>query len=203
MEEQIQRPRKGSSWAGWLTALGMMLMAVLVYMGIRAELFTSQEALEAFLLRMGILAPLLFILIQIVQVVIPILPGAIGCLAGVLIFGPFWGFLYNYIGICLGSVIVFFLSRNYGKPFVLRMVKEKNYQKYVGWLDKGKAFDRCFAAAIFFPLAPDDLLCYLAGLTSMKAKRFTGIIFLGKPVSIALYSMGLYVLGDTVLKTFG
>jgi len=203
MEEKIQTHRKDSTWVGKLTALGMMLMAVLVYLGIRAELFTSQEVLEAFLLRMGILAPLLFILIQIVQVVIPILPGAIGCLAGVLIFGPVWGFLYNYIGICIGSVIVFYLSRNYGKPFVIRMVKEKNYQKYVGWLDKGKAFDSCFAAAIFFPLAPDDLLCYLAGLTSMRAKRFTAIILLGKPASIALYSMGLYVLGDTMLKAFG
>ena len=122
---------------------------------------------------------------------IPILPGAIGCLGGVLIFGPAWGFVYNYVGISLGSILAFLLSKRYGKPFVQNMIGEKNYNKYIGWLDKGNAFDKAFAAAIFFPVAPDDLLCYLAGTTKMTWKQFVIIIWLGKPFSIALYSMGL------------
>ena len=43
-------------------------------------------------------------------------------------------------------------------------------------------------------MAPDDFLCYLAGTTSMTWRRFTTIILLGKPLSIALYSLGLTVL---------
>ena len=43
-------------------------------------------------------------------------------------------------------------------------------------------------------MAPDDFLCYLAGTTSMTWRRFTAIILLGKPLSIALYSLGLTVL---------
>ena len=39
--------------------------------------------------------------------------------------------------------------------------------------------------------APDDLLCYIAGLTKMTLKKFTAIILLGKPGSILLYSLGL------------
>ena len=132
-----------------------------------------------------------FVLIQCVQVVIPILPGAIGCLGGVLIFGPVWGFVYNYVGISLGSILAFLLSKRYGKPFVQNMIGEKNYNKYIGWLDKGTAFDKAFAAAIFFPVAPDDLLCYIAGLTKMSLKKFALIIIFGKPGSIFLYSLGL------------
>lgn len=50
---------------------------------------------------------------------------------------------------------------------------------------------KLFAAAIFFPIAPDDLLCYLAGTTAMTWRQFLCVIVLGKPFSIALYSLGL------------
>ena len=99
--------------------------------------------------------------------------------------------VYNYVGISMGSILAFVLSKRYGKSFVQHMIGEKNYKKYIGWLDKGTAFDKAFAAAIFFPVAPDDLLCYIAGLTKMTLRKFTLIIILGKPGSIFLYSLGL------------
>ena len=173
------------------TLAGLLAMAWFVWYGIRTEIFVSQDALAAFLGRFGFWAPVLFVAIQAVQGVIPILPGAIGCLGGVLIFGPVWGFVYNYVGISIGSVLAFLLSKNYGKPFVKGMIGEKNYEKYIGWLDKGTGFDKAFAIAIFLPVAPDDLLCYIAGLTKMTLKKFTAIILLGKPGSILLYSLGL------------
>ncbi|MGC4018276.1 MAG: TVP38/TMEM64 family protein, partial [Muricomes sp.] len=45
-----------------------------------------------------------------------------------------------------------------------------------------------------FPIAPDDFLCYLAGTTAMTWKQFGCVILLGKPFSIALYSLGLFTL---------
>ena len=95
------------------------------------------------------------------------------------------------MGICLGSVAAFLLSRRYGKEFVRRIVSEKAYNKYAGWLEKKDRFDKMFAVAIFLPVAPDDLLCYMAGLTRMKAARFITIILLGKPAALFLYSMGM------------
>ena len=114
------------------TLAGLLAMAWFVWYGIRTEIFVSQDALAAFLGRFGFWAPVFFVAIQAVQVVIPILPGAIGCLGGVLIFGPVWGFVYNYVGISIGSVLAFLLSKNYGKPFVKGMIGEKNYEKYIG-----------------------------------------------------------------------
>ncbi|UWP58860.1 TVP38/TMEM64 family protein [Ruminococcus gauvreauii] len=174
-----------------VTVLGLAGTAAFIIYGMNRQIFTSRESLQMFLDGFGIFAPVIFTAIQIVQVVVPILPGAIGCLGGVLIFGPFWGFVYNYTGICIGSIIVFLLSKRYGKPIVMTVFKEKTYDKYIGWLEKGKKFDKAFAAAIFFPVAPDDLLCYLAGLTEMRLGKFVLIILLGKPLSIFLYSLGL------------
>ncbi|EMF0625902.1 TVP38/TMEM64 family protein [Enterococcus hirae] len=138
-----------------------------------------------------ILGPIIFILIQILQVVIPIIPGGISTAAGVLIFGPYAGFIYNYVGICIGSIIIFLLGRRYGKPFILSMVSDKTYNKYVGWLDNQNRFEKLFALAIFLPVAPDDALCLMAGLTNISVKKYTWIILLAKPLSIFLYSMAL------------
>lgn len=172
---------------------------VFVIYGYQRGLFTNREFLEGMLKKAGIWAPLTFILIQIMQVVVPIIPGGITCAVGVLIFGPWFGLLYNYIGIAVGSGINFYLARTYGKCLVKVFVKEKTYDKYITWLDKGKKFDIFFALAIFFPCAPDDVLCWIAGLTKMSWKRFSAIILLGKPASIAVYSMALIYMGGLIL----
>ncbi|HEY5525923.1 MAG TPA: VTT domain-containing protein, partial [Clostridium sp.] len=75
-----------------------------------------------------------------------------------------------------------------------------SYNKYIGWAHRGKKFDKMFAYAIFFPLAPDDLLCYIAGLTKMTLKKFATIILLGKPMSIAIYSLGIAAIGKYLIS---
>ena len=91
----------------------------------------------------------------------------------------------------MGSILVFILSKKYGVQLVKSLIKEKAYEKYMGWIEKGNKFEKFFACAIFFPVAPDDILCYIAGLTKMKLKKFITIIVLGKPLSIAVYSIGM------------
>ncbi|MFX3816584.1 VTT domain-containing protein, partial [Streptococcus suis] len=88
---------------------------------------------------------IIFFCMQIIQVIIPIIPGGLTIAAGVLIFGPFWGFVYNYVGIVVGSVILFHLGRKYGQSLVQVFVKEKTYNKYMAWLEKGqKRFNIAF-----------------------------------------------------------
>lgn len=153
--------------------------------------FKDMNALQTLVGQSIYLGPLIFILIQIIQVIVPIIPGGISLAAGVLMFGPYLGFLYNYIGICLGSLILFALGRQYGKPFIQHLVSEKIYQKYSHWLDNDKRFEKLFALAIFLPVAPDDALCLMASLTNMSFKKYSAIILLAKPASIFLYSLAL------------
>ena len=170
-------------------------LTVLILAGFAAALgisgvFSSREQMEQFLNQAGLLAPAAFILLQIIQVIFPILPGGVSCLLGVAVFGPLSGFIYSYTGLVLGSVISFLLIRKYGQALIQKLVSEKNYTKYVGWLQKGKKFNLLFAAAIFLPGFPDDLLCMLAGLSSMSFKKFFIIILLCRPVSLIGYSAG-------------
>lgn len=194
--------QKTTVYLNLCTLLGLAGMACFIWYGVQNQIFVSAESLKHFLNQFGLFAPALFLVIQMIQVVLPILPGAVGCLGGVLIFGPVWGFVYNYIGISLGSILAFLLSKRYGRPFVRGIIGEKNYEKYIGWLEKGKAFDKAFAVTIFLPVAPDDLLCYMAGLTPMSLKKFAAIIFLGKPGSIFLYSLGLTGIMEVLKQIF-
>ena len=173
-----------------ITVIGIIVSLVLVLFGLRMGVFTSPETLQMFLRGAGIWAPLAFVGIQVVQVVFPIIPGGLTCVAGVLLFGPLWGFLLNYIGICVGSCINFSLAKQHGRPFVERSVSEKMWGRYIKWLDSPR-FDLYFALAIFFPVAPDDFLCLLAGLTPMKFGKFLLIILFGKPLALLAYSWGL------------
>lgn len=174
--------------------------ALFAFYSYKTGLFSSSEAFRQFIVGFGIWAPLIFLLIQIVQVIIPVLPGAVTYVASILIFGVRMGLIYNYIGVCIGSIAVFLFSKKYGQVFVKRMIGERRYRKYIGWVDKGSKFDKFFTLAIFFPIAPDDLLCYMAGLTEMRLKKFVAVILLGKPIPVALYSIGMTVIFEYLIR---
>ena len=176
-----------------LSLAGLVACVILALWGWRTGVLTSQEQMQALVHSCGAVGIVLFILFQAVQVVVPVLPGGIGCLAGVLIFGPVWGFVYNYVGICIGSLAAFAVARNCGKPLLTMLFSEKTIAKYSRWAEERNRFARLVALAIFLPVAPDDFLCYLAGTTEMSWRQYTAIILLGKPFAIALYSLGLTV----------
>lgn len=187
----------------FISIVGLGISIALTIYFINLGVFKDLDSLRGLVGESIILGPIIFILIQILQVVIPIIPGGISTAAGVLIFGPYAGFIYNYVGICIGSIIIFLLGRRYGKPFILSMISDKTYNKYIGWLDNQNRFEKLFALAIFLPVAPDDALCLMAGLTNISVKKFTWIILLAKPLSIFLYSMALIYGGHFLTGLFG
>ncbi len=155
-------------------------------------LFRDLETLRAFIDRAGIWAPLAFIVLHLLQIIVPFIPGGVVLTAGVLIFGPLEGFILNYIGIVLGSGISFALARHYGKDFVHRKINPTVWQKYFRWLDNAKLFRRLFAVLILVPFAPDDALCMLAGISEMKAWEFAVIIMLLKIPVLLVYSLTMF-----------
>lgn len=150
--------------------------------------FNSLESFQKYIGGFGIFAPMILIFIQLSQVVLPILPAVVGYAAGSVLFGWFGGFLCNYIGISIGSLLAFYLARRYGASFVQNHVSQETYQKYAHWTQK-KGFLWFLILTIFLPVAPDDLICFLAGLTAISWKRFCVIILLLKPWCLLLYSL--------------
>lgn len=185
-----------------LSILGLVGTIAFIVYGFKSGIFTSEETMKQFLQSIGVMGHIVFILIQIIQVVFPVVPCAAGCAVGVMVFGPYLGFVYNYIGICIGSIIAFLIARRYGMTLIRAIFSEKLINKYIGWLESGKKYEKFFAIAIFLPVAPDDFLCYLSGITSISLKKFTVIILLGKPLALILYSLGITAVMQYIFTLF-
>jgi len=181
----------------FIPLVGIALTVAIFVYGFEQGLFQSTDKMRAFIGQFGVWGAIVFIVFQITQVVLPIMPLGVGSAFGIIIFGPLYGLIYSYVGIVIGSVINFKLTRKYGEPLVRNILSEKAYNRYMGWLDRNESrFDWLFGIAILMPVSPDDILCFLAGLTHMTFKKFILIILLCKPLSILIYSLGL----STILK---
>lgn len=159
-----------------------------VLYAIKLGIFQDKTLLIEYIKRFRILAPVCFILLQIFQVIIPVIPGGVSCLAGVLAFGPILGFVYNYIGLVIGSCMAYFLAKKYGLKLIEKLFKKETIDRYLKYIQKNY-FSKIFWLSIFLPGLPDDLLCYVAGISKMKFDKFLVIILMGKPLSLLSYSL--------------
>ena len=140
-----------------------------------AQLLEEQNYIQRF-------APyshLCFFLIQFLSVVLAPIPSNITALVGGVMFGTWVSFFLTFAAVLLGSILVFVLARNLGQSFVNRVVGERVSAKYLDVIHAKT--DIFLVLAFLFPFFPDDLLCILAGLTSISLRRFAVIALLTRP----------------------
>ena len=177
----------------FLIALALSFLIALAKAYFDGE-FRSVESLQKHIGKYGAFGPAFLTVFQAVQVVLPVLPGFLGCAAGSVMFGPVVGFWCNYIGISIGSVIAFFLARRFGMPLLEDLFPSGRYSKWSGWASRSKSYTAFLFMAMLLPLFPDDYLCYLTGISKMTARKFIWIVILGKPWCILAYSLGFSLL---------
>lgn len=143
---------------------------------------TSIEALREYIGSFGSGAVLLFILFSFLQVVILPVPGSVTVAAGVALFGPLKCALYSFIGIVTGSLVAFAIGRWIGYKAVCWIVGKDDLDK---WLNKVKGKDYLILSIMFLlPMFPDDVLCFIAGLSSMSWSYFTVMIIITRAISV-------------------
>lgn len=170
--------------------LGLGLSIALVWWGLDTGVLSSLARLQTFVDSLGAWGPLAFCLASTASVVFPIVPAGLLVLAGPVLFGPVEGTIYNYVSVCAGSMLNFAIARHVGLSLIERLFTPKLVDKYLGWTRTGH-FTRAFAIAIALPVAPDDLLCYLAGTTRMTWRTYATIILTCKPWAIIAYGLGI------------
>ena len=129
------------------------------------HLHQNHEEFKRVISSYGAYAPLAYVLLQILQVVIaPIPGGAIEFLGGV-IFGVKGGFIYSMIGLILGACSAFGLARFFEKVAVEKFVSEETRKKF-DYLVEHEGVILSFILFVI-PGFPKDALCYILGLTPM------------------------------------
>ena len=122
---------------------------------------------------------LVFMLLQVLQVVVAVIPGEFMQLAGGYIYGTWAGTLYSLAGIVAGSVIVFFVARLLGYPLVKTFVSQQHFEKFNFIMNNDKS-EIAMLLLFLIPGVPKDILTYMAGLTPIKPLRFFAIITIGR-----------------------
>jgi uncharacterized membrane protein YdjX (TVP38/TMEM64 family) len=140
--------------------------------------FFEFNRLRSFVLSFGPLAPLVFIVLQALQVVIAPVPGEITGFVGGLLFGKISGTLYSTVGLTLGSLLAFGIARRFGAGFVHKIVKKE----YIERFDYFVTHRGLYVAFILFliPGFPKDSLCYLLGLTRLRMLDFVLMNLFGR-----------------------
>jgi uncharacterized membrane protein YdjX (TVP38/TMEM64 family) len=147
---------------------------------------STVENMQKFIKDQGIYSGVIFLLIQFLQVVAVPIPGVVTVAAGNVLFGVFWGSVLSYIGIILGSVTAFVIGRKFGYKLVVWIAGEETVTKLINIL-KGRE-KVMFTMIFLLPFFPDDMLCFVAGLTSMSLFFFTSMAMVTRIVTIAATS---------------
>ena len=142
------------------------------------HLYQDHQEFKKTISSFGAYAPLAYILLQVLQVVIAPIPGGpIEFLGGVL-FGVKAGFIYSVIGLTLGSWLAFSLARIFEKVAVEKFVSEQTRKKF-DYLVEHEGVILSFILFLI-PGFPKDALCYILGLTPMHLGIFLIISTIGR-----------------------
>ncbi len=149
--------------------------------------FSNKDQVSALVTSFGVFAPLIFIGIQILQVVMAPIPGELTGFVGGYLFGAAWGFFYSTVGLTIGSLLAFLIARRLGLPFVRRFAGEEVMAKFDYLMEHQGAF---FSFLFFLiPGLPKDYFSYLLGLSPMHVVTFLIVCSIGRIPGTLLLSL--------------
>lgn len=178
--------KKELIYKSFLTAFLLLLFAFTVlYILLKTgflEIIRDKDSLEAYLEQAGTWMGVLFITLQFLQVIILPIPSFVTVAAGTALFGPLRCAIYSLIGIVIGSLTAFLVGRYVGYRAVAWLIGQDTLDK---WLKKVKGKDKLLLSAMFLlPVFPDDILCFVAGLSSMSLIFFLVVILISRVIAI-------------------
>ena len=141
--------------------------------------FRDFNDIVSFLERYKLQSIPIYIILQIAQIVLSVLPGQFFQLAAGYLY-TFWpALLFSCIGAFLGTTITFWLAKVLGSDFVHIFFEKDKTEDYVKRLNSKKAYTIVFLLYAI-PGIPKDVVSYAAGLSEMKYKPFIILSTIGR-----------------------
>ncbi|MCF8070304.1 MAG: VTT domain-containing protein [Desulfobacterales bacterium] len=157
-----------------------------------ADRHQAKNFIEAF----GPGAPVVFICIQIFQVIFAPIPGEATGFIGGYLFGTTNGFIYSSIGLAAGSWINFSIGRLLGRKYVRKLIPEHKMNRFDSYV-KHQGVITLFILFII-PGFPKDWLSLFLGITALPLRVFIVIAAIGRmPGTLALSLQGEFLFRET------
>ncbi|MBS5825141.1 MAG: TVP38/TMEM64 family protein [Clostridium argentinense] len=158
-----------------------------------ADLFKNPENIKEIILSYGKYSVLIFILIQILQVVVFFIPGEVIQIAGGYVFGSFLGTIISSVGILIGSAIGYFIARYLARDIVRKIIEKRNLKHFRKILTKSS--NKIVILIVYLiPGIPKDILIYLCGLSDVNFLDFLLYSSIGRLPGIIISAL----FGDSI-----
>ena len=156
------------------------------------RLFSDRNQIRQFISSFGSSAPLIFMLIQILQVLLAPVPGEATGFIGGYLFGAVPGFIYSSIGLTLGSWLNFTIGRFLGERYVRKLIPAHQFEKIDGKIRRQGVI--VLFIMFLFPGFPKDYLCLVLGLSTLPVKIFVLLAGIGRiPGTFVLSLQGAFL----------
>ncbi len=194
----------------WVNILGFVFVGIALVAAINFVNQVGIEQIRANVGKLGIWAPIAFMLLRMVSVVIPAIPStAYSVLSGTL-FGFWKGIFVIFIADFVACCLNFYIAKRFGRKIVQKFVGERFIDK-VDNLASKHLENNIFLVAGFLMTGLFDFVCYAVGLTEMPWSKFIPALILGIGVStppiVALgdgvFNQGRWMLVVAMLGMFG
>jgi uncharacterized membrane protein YdjX (TVP38/TMEM64 family) len=170
-----------------LKAIVLVLFIVVAIYVVRftpVKEYLTVQSLGTLLDKAGIWAPVAFILLYAVGVCI-FIPGTLITAIGAAIFGPYWGFLYVWLGAMIGASTAFFIGRGLGREFAASLIGDR-LRKYDDAIERNGFATVLYLRLVYFPFTPMN---FGMGLTKVRFRDY-------------FFGTGLGIIVGTFIFTF-
>ncbi|OGI26727.1 MAG: hypothetical protein A2359_03575 [Candidatus Moranbacteria bacterium RIFOXYB1_FULL_43_19] len=173
----------------------LLFIVFLIIFRDKFGILSDRESFEQLIRSFGIFAPFAIIIAIIIEVVLAPLPGFIPAISAGFIFGAFYGSLYTYTGNVLGSFLVFWLSRKFGRAIAERLFGGEKLKKYEDLISRRENF---LLFLYIFPIFPIDIISGAFGLSGISFKKFALAVSIG----FVTHVLVLNLFGDWLARIF-
>ncbi len=147
---------------GKLTARDVFLLSLVVVLYVLVSFFA--KSYESYLMQLFLLQSWAGVIVYIMLIAVGSatpMSTVIFMPMAVVMWGSWWSAVYTMIGWWLGAVVVFMLTRKYGRPLVVKFVDPERLAKFEGLFPRVNVFWMMVYLRIIFPV---DILSFGLGL---------------------------------------
>ncbi len=141
-------------------------------------LYGDQERIREWVAGFGPWGPLITIGLNVAQVLLAPIPGQFVGLVNGYLYGVWLGTLYSMAGLILGTTLAMALGRWFGRPLVEHLAGPEALARWDRIAShQGPLF---FFLVFLFPLLPDDIVCFVIGLSPLPILPMVVLAALGR-----------------------
>ena len=165
-------------------------LTVILFIGLTVALYLvgfQGDWIKPIIESTGVFGYIIYVLLQVlITTIMCFVPATTFTftLLSVQLFGPLTGFLLSAIGCWLSSMLMFFIGKRFGEPFIDWLVGKPARIKAQNMIS-GRA-TVLVPVMLACPFFPDDAICMVSGLTKMKYWYFAVVAAVCRTIGVGV-----------------